>query len=299
MKAMDFKGIIPPLQTSFTREGEIYERGIRELVRFSLPYVHAYYPCGTYGCGPLMTLEDRKRTLEIILDEVGGRVPVIAHIGCADTKSAVELARHAKSAGAAAVGSISPYYSPNLPEDLLYGYFADIIDAVNEEDFPVFLYNNGHYSQNAVSPKLLRRLADYGLRGCKDSSFDLVNFYQYKEAVKDYPDFNVIIGTEAIFVAAFEAGAQGCVCGIGNIFPDIMCRMYDEFVSGNVAAALKTQRLILNIRDVIKQGPTVPILHAILELRGVEAGYPKRPFQKVGPEMKIKIEAQLKELELL
>jgi len=296
MKAIDFKGIIPPIQTSFTKDGEIYEKGIRELIRFTLPHVHAYYPVGTYGVGPLMTLDERKKVLQVMLDEINGRVPVITHVGCADTKSAIELARHAKASGAAAVGSIAPYYSPNLPDDLLFRYYADIIDAVGDDDFPIFLYNNSHYSQNTVSPALLKRLAEYGLRGCKDSSFDLVNFYQYKEAVKDYPDFNVIIGTEAIFVAAFEAGAQGCVCGIGNIYPEIMRKMYDEFVAGDTAGALNTQRKILNIRSIIKQGPTVPIMHAILELRGVDAGYPKRPYLPIAPELKAKIAAQLKEI---
>ena len=109
MKAKDFKGIIPPIQTSFTADGELNEQGIRNLIRFTLPHVHAYYPIGTYGVGPLMTMDDRKKALEIILDEVNGKVPVIAHVGCADTKSAIELAKHAKAAGASAVASISPY----------------------------------------------------------------------------------------------------------------------------------------------------------------------------------------------
>ena len=95
MKAKDFKGIIPPIQTSFTADGELNEQGIRNLIRFTLPHVHAYYPIGTYGVGPLMTLDDRKKALEIILDEVNGKVPVIADVACADTKSAIELAKHA------------------------------------------------------------------------------------------------------------------------------------------------------------------------------------------------------------
>ena len=299
MKAMDFKGIIPPIQTAFTKDGELYEKGIREIVKFTLPHVDAYYPIGTYGVGPLMTLDERKKALEIMLDEINGKVPVIAHVGAADTKSAIELSRHAKAAGAAAVGAISPYYSPGLPDDFLYRYFVDIIDAVADEEFPVFLYNNSHYSQNKISPALLKRLADYGLRGCKDSSFDLVNFYQYQEAVKAYPDFNVIIGTEAIFVAAFEAGAKACVCGIGNIFPEIMKKMYDEYMAGDVAAALESQREILDIRNIIKSGPTIPIMHTILELRGVDAGYPKKPYLPVTPAAKENITKMLKELNLI
>jgi len=75
--------------------------------------------------------------------------------------------------------------------------------------------------------------------------------------------------------------------------------MYDQFMEGNIQGALETQRTILNIRDIIKQGPTVPILHAILELRGVDAGMPKRPYLPVLPEVKHKIAAQLRELNLI
>lgn len=299
MKAKDIKGIIPPIQTSFTQDGEVNAQGIRNLIRFTLPYVHAYFPIGTYGVGPLMTLDDRKKALEIMLEEINGKVPVIAHVGCADTKSAIELAKHAKAAGAAAVASISPYYAPNLPEDMLFRYHADLIDAVQDDNFQYFLYNNPNYCQNKITPHLISRLAKYGMRGCKEASFDLVNFYQFKEAVEEYPDFSLIVGTEAIFVGAYDAGADGCVCGIGNIFPEVMRKMHDEYVSGDHAAALKTQEEILKIRKIIKQGPTISIMHAILELRGVDAGWPKRPYLPVSDELKAKIADDLKKLNLI
>jgi dihydrodipicolinate synthase/N-acetylneuraminate lyase len=222
MKAKELIGVIPPIMSSFTRDGEIYEKGLREIIRFTLPHVNGYYPIGTYGCGPLMSVEERKKTLEIILDEVNDKVPVVAHVGAAGTKPMVDLARHAKSAGASGVGAISPYYAPNLPEENLYSHFADLVDAVNEREFPVFVYNNMHYSQNRITPKVLKRLAEHGLRGCKDSSFDLVNFFQFQDAVADYPDFNVIVGTEAFFMGAFDAGATGMICGMGNIFPELL-----------------------------------------------------------------------------
>lgn len=78
MKAKDFVGIIPPVLSSFTSEGRVYEKGIREIIRFTLPHVNGYYPIGTYGCGPLMSIDERKRALEIILEEVNGKVPVVA-----------------------------------------------------------------------------------------------------------------------------------------------------------------------------------------------------------------------------
>jgi dihydrodipicolinate synthase/N-acetylneuraminate lyase len=299
MKAKDFVGIIPPLLSSFSKDGEIYEKGIRELIRFSLPYVHGYYPIGTYGCGPLMSVEERKKVLEIILDEVNGRVPVVAHVGHPGTQPTVELARHAKKAGAAGVGAIAPYYGPHLPEENLFQHFAALIDAVDEEEFPVFVYNNAHYSQNAVSPKLLGRLAHHGLRGCKDSSFDIVNFFQYQHAVAAYPEFNLIVGTEAFFMAAFDAGAKGMICGLGNAFPGLLKQMLDAYQSGDRDQAMELQRQVLKLRDIAKSGPTVPILHEMLKLQGVDAGFSRSPFIEIDSATKEKVNAGLKALGLI
>lgn len=299
MKAKEYIGIIPPILSSFTREGKIYEKGIREIIKASLPYIDGLYPIGTYGCGPLMNADERKKTLEIILDEVNGRVPVVAHVGCAGTHPTVELAEHAKAAGAAGVGAIAPFYAPGLTEDALFAHFAALLDAVNEEDFPVYVYNNHHYSQNPITPKLLKRLADYGLRGCKDSSFDLVNFYFFQDAVAKYPDFNVIIGTEAIFMGAFDAGAIGMVCGMGNIFPELLEKMYEQYLNGEREAAMASQRLVLKIRELTKAGPTVPIMHEILKMRGIDAGYPRKPHLEIDDKLRDKVKTELKALKLI
>ncbi len=299
MKAKEFIGIIPPMLSSFTSSGEIYERGIREIIRFTLPYVHGYYPIGTYGCGPLMSVNERMKTLEIILDEVNGKVPVVAHVGAPSTYTTIELAKHAKKAGASGVGAISPYYSPNLSEQAMFEHFKQLIDAVGEEEFPVFVYNNIHYSQNRVTPALLKKLADYGLRGCKDSSFDLVNFYQFQDAVASYKDFNLIIGTEAIFMGAFDAGATGMVCGMGNIYPEVISKMYHYYLEGNREKAIELQRHILRIRQVTKSGPTVPIMHAILKMRGIDAGYSRSPLIQIDDSIEKKVKSALKQMNLL
>jgi dihydrodipicolinate synthase/N-acetylneuraminate lyase len=299
MKAKEFIGIIPPALSSFDADGTIYEKGIRANIRFILPYANGLYPVGTYGCGPCMGLDERKKVLEIILDEVNGKIPVVAHVGTADTKTTCELAKHAKSAGAAGVGAISPYYSPHLSDEAMYRHFAALVDAVNETEFPVFVYNNSHLSQNAITPKVLRRLAEHGLRGCKDSSFDIVNYYFFHEAIKDYPDFNLIIGTEAIFMAAFDAEATGCVCGMANIFPEILKELRDAYLAGDRARAMELQYTILEVRSITKAGPTVPIMHAVLSMRGIDSGLPRSPYIEISDELKSSVRGSLEKMRLL
>jgi dihydrodipicolinate synthase/N-acetylneuraminate lyase len=295
MEASDFKGIIPPMMTAFTKEGEIYEEGTRRIVDFIVPHVQGLFPCGTYGSGPMMSISERKRTAEIIVDQTKGRVPVIVHVGTADTKNTVELARHAESIGASAVAAITPYYN-SYSEDDIFIHFQQLINAVK---IPVFLYNNPKASGNSVSPNLLVRLAKEGLGGVKDSSFDVVNYYHSQIALKEFPKLNLIIGTEAILVAAFDAGAKGAVTGLGNVYPDLIKKLYEAYLEGDREKLMQIQEDVLVVRQITKYGPTVPTCHAILKLREIDAGYPRLPFTPVSPETEKRVKDALQGMGLL
>ena len=105
-----FSGVIPPVITSFDKQGKFNESAQREVISFLKDKVNGFYPVGTYGSGPLMSVKERKKVAKTIVDEVNGDVPVIIHVGSINTEQAVDLARHAESIGADAVGAIPPYY---------------------------------------------------------------------------------------------------------------------------------------------------------------------------------------------
>jgi len=288
------KGIIPPLLTPFTPEGRVYEKGLRELLEFLIPHIDGLFPCGTYGSGPLMSLEQRKKVAEIVVDQVNGRIPVIIHVGAADTRSTIELAKHAENIGADAVGSIPPYYY-SYGQDELFNHYRELLDSVQ---IPVYLYNNPKVSGNRISPELLARIAELGLAGVKDSSFDLINFYLYRIAVKR-ANFKFIVGTEAIFLPAAEAGACATISGLANVFPEVMQQLYQAIEQKEIEKAIQLQLRVLEIRKVIKMGPTVPICHSILRIRGVDAGVPKLPFLSISEELEKKVREELSQLGLI
>ncbi len=296
MKPMDFRGIIPPMMTAFQKNGDIYEKGTREMVDFIVPHVQGLYPVGSYGSGPMMSIAERKRTAEIIIDQVKGRVPVIVHVGCSDTKNTVDLAKHAESIGAAAVGAVTPYYN-EYDQECFYRHFKALLDAVG---IPVFLYNNPKLSGNTPSMDTIRRLAKDGIAGIKDSTFDIVNYYHTAMALKpEFPNLNLIIGTEAMLVATFDAGAQAAVTGLGNVYPDLVGELYQDYLSGDRRKVMETQMKVLRVRQITKFGLTVPTCHAILELRGVDAGVPRLPFVPVSLEVVQKVKTALQQINLL
>jgi 4-hydroxy-tetrahydrodipicolinate synthase len=291
--AKEFKGIIPPVITCFAKDGRIDEAAQREVVRFQAKHVDGFYPCGTYGSGPLMTLQERKRVAEIVIEEKGP-CAVIIHVGAVNTEQSVELAKHAQSIGADAVGAIPPYYYKYTSDQLLDHYRA-IIRAV---EIPVFLYNNPGLSGNPISAEMLGTLAEEGLAGVKDSAFDLVNFYMYLIKVKK-PGFTFIIGTEAIAAAALDAGASGVISGLANAFPEFMASFYRTWKEGDPKRTGAHQLEVVRARAILKYGPTLTMTYAVLRMRGINPGYPRAPYQEIPAALYDRAHSELKEMGLL
>ncbi len=288
-----FTGVIPPVITCFDKAGNIDEQAQRTLVRFLSKHVQGFYPCGTYGSGPLMTTEERKRVAEIVNEEKGDAF-VIVHVGAPTTREAVELAKHAESIGADGVGAIPPYYFSYTQEQLI-GHYTQLIDAV---DIPVFLYNNPGLSGNAVEPRTVKVLADRGLAGVKDSAFDLVNFYNYLIAVKN-PGFNFIVGTEAIAASALDAGAGGVIAGLANCFPEFMGEFYETWKKGDAKATADMQLKVMEARNILKLGQTLTMTYAILRMRGMNPGHPRLPFTEISDELYATIKKEYTRMGLL
>ena len=110
---------------------------------------------------------------------------------------------------------------------------------------------------------------------------------------------NLIIGTEAILVAAFDAGAKGAVTGLGNVYPDLIRKLYEAYLEGDRERTMQIQQDVLVVRQITKYGPTVPTCHAILKLRGIDAGYPRLPFTLVPPETEKRVKDALQGMGLL
>jgi dihydrodipicolinate synthase/N-acetylneuraminate lyase len=280
----EFTGIIPPVITAFDKNGAFDEKAQREIISFLTPKVHGFYPTGTYGSGPLMTAEERKRVAEVIVDEVGGRVPVIVHVGAITTAQAVELAKHAEAIGADAVGAIPPYYY-RYPESDLLDHFRALIEAVK---IPVFAYNNPGLSNNPLTPAMLKTLADEGLAGLKDSSFDLITFCKFLEVI-DNPGFVHIVGTEAIAAAAVEAGAQGIISGLANVWPERVAELWAALEANDGRRAGQAQIRVLKARSILKYAPTLVVCYDVLKMRGVNAGFPRRPYSPLDEETKERV----------
>ena len=284
-------GIIPPMLTAFDKEGNFDEKAQREIVSFLVDKVQGLYPCGTYGSGPLMSVDERKGVAEVIIDEVAGRIPVIVHVGGTSTSSVVELSKHAEKAGATAVAAVPPtYYGFKEPE--VERHFKAMVQAVS---IPVLVYNNPKTTGVAISGEFLNRLAQIGIAGVKDSSFDIMVFYDYLRRVEK-EDFLQIIGTEALILPAVAMGAIGSVSGLANAFPEPVVELFNAVRNGDLEKARPLQTKVSAMRDIMHYYPTMPMKQAVLRERGINAGYPRLPFVLPDDELLKKATADFKKL---
>ncbi len=292
---MKFEGVIPPLLTPFTEKGEVFKEGLRDLISFQVEKgVKGLFICGTYGSGPLMTTKERKRVAEITVDQVGGKVAVIVHVGASSVDNVLELARHAEEVGADAVASVPPFYYAYDDDSVLF-FYKQLLSTVN---IPVFVYNNPARTGIAISSELLKRLAEEGVAGIKDTSLSLVKFYEDLITVEK-KDFTFIIGTEALMLPAIMAGAKGCISGLANVFPEIVVECYNLVKEKKYEEAAMKQLEIIKARRALHLAPVIPTCYEILRMRGINAGYPKMPLRKLTKEQVELVKNKLAQLGLL
>ena len=134
----DFDGIIPAAVSIFDKDEQLDEKGTREYIRYMLSCpIGGLYLTGSTGECFLMNGEERKRQVEIVMDEVGDRVPVVVHIGAMSTRESILFAQHAQSVGAVGISSVPPFYF-KYNEDQIFGYYRDIAAST---DLPLIVYN--------------------------------------------------------------------------------------------------------------------------------------------------------------
>jgi len=289
-----YEGVIVPVITP-TKNGLLYEEGLRNVVNFLIERgIHGFFIAGTYGLGPAMSVSERKRVAEIVVDEVRGSNTTIVMVGSSSLDDSIELAKHAQDIGADAISSVPPFYYA-YDEKSILSFFKALLNSVS---IPVFAYNNPARTGNPLSAKLLNKLASEGVIGLKDSSFDIIKFYEFITTV-ERKDFIFIIGTEALMFPAILAGARGCISGLANAFPEIVLEEYELIKQKKYEEASLKQLQIIRIREAIHKVPTIPAIFEILRMKGIDVGYPKPPYRSLEEHEVKALEESLRTLNIL
>ena len=232
---MQFKGAFTALVTPFSN-GQIDEEAYRQLIEWQVQSgINGVVPCGTTGESATMSHDEHKRVIRICVDQVKGRVPVLAGAGSNNTAEAVELTGFAKEAGADGALLITPYYNKPTQEGL-YQHFKRIADEVS---MPFILYNvPGRTSVNLLPPTVARLNKDFAdIVGIKEATGDLNQVSQVLEFCG--PDFQVLSGDDFTVLPLLSVGGCGVISVVSNILPDKMSGMCNAWFQGDLATARK------------------------------------------------------------
>jgi 4-hydroxy-tetrahydrodipicolinate synthase len=224
-----FKGSIVAIVTPF-KDGKVDEETYRELIEFQIENgTHAIVPCGTTGESATLNMEEHCRVIDIAVEAVNKRVPVIAGTGGNSTNEAIELTEHAKKSGVDGTLQVTPYYNKPTQEGL-YQHFKTIADAVA---LPQVLYNvPGRTSVNML-PETVARLAELPeVVAIKEASG---NPGQMAEIVKLAGDkITLLAGDDIVTLPVLALGGKGVVSVVANIAPREMADMVNAWEEGNV-----------------------------------------------------------------
>jgi 4-hydroxy-tetrahydrodipicolinate synthase len=265
-----FTGVGTALVTPFTSSGVVDEEAVRRLARRQIDGgIHFLVPCGTTGEAPTLSPEERRRVVEIVVEEAGGRVPVLAGAGGYDTREVVESARAMREAGADGLLSVTPYYNKPTPDGLVRHYEA----IAQATPLPVIVYNVPGRTGCNVDPATLARLAAIPhVAGVKEASGNMTQICEGVRAAP--PGFLVLSGDDALTLPAMAVGARGVVSVASNECPAEMAQMVEAAERNDFAAAreVHARLLPLMLANFAESNP-IPVKAAMAHMGLLEETY--------------------------
>ena len=294
MSISKYQGIIPAFYACYDDEGNISVERTKAMTRYYIAKgVQGVYVCGSSGECIYQSKEERKLTLEAVMEEAKGKLTVIAHVACNNTADSMELAAHAESLGVDAIASIPPIYF-KLPEHAIAQYWNDISSAAPNTDFVI--YNIPQLAGTSLTIPLLKEmLKNPRVIGVKNSSMPVQDIQMFKDVVG--PDKVVFNGPDEQLAGGLVMGADGGIGGTYGAYPELVLKVVELVKAGKNEEARQIQYDICNIIYAMCSchGNMYGVIKEILRRReGLDIGGVRKPLASLIPEDMAQVETCVK-----
>lgn len=291
---MEIRGAMVALVTPF-RDDRIDRPAVKKLIDYMIENgIDAIIPCGTTGESATLSHQEHDEMIEITLELVAGRVPVIAGTGSNSTKEAIRLTRHAAQAGAQAALLITPYYNRPTQEGL-YQHFRAVSEA---SDIPLIPYNVPARTGVNLLPPTVARLAELkNVIGIKEATGSLAQAMEIIALCP--PNFLLLSGEDLLNLPLYAIGARGTISVIANVAPQLVSGLYDAFVAGKLQEANFLNRNLFDLNRILFVETNPIPAKAALAMMGMISPEIRLPLTEPAPENKTKIRNVLKDLGLV
>lgn len=296
---MSLKGTIVAMVTPFTKEDEVDEAGMRENINYLIDRgVDGLLVAGTTGESATITHDEQRKMIDILVDEVNGKVKAIAGAGSNSSKEALGLVQYAENAGADAALVITPYYNKPQQHGLVEHY-----KLLNEKtNIPKIVYNVPSRTGTDIEVETIVEVAQLdGIVAIKEANPDMdkVSATIKRLQEENIKDFIVTSGNDNLTLPMIALGAQGVISVVANVDPARMSQMVNAALDGDFTKASKLHYELYDLMKVlfIESNP-VPSKDS-LNMMGRPAGHVRLPLAPMKDENTAKLTKVLKELELI
>ncbi len=289
-----FNGVFTALITPF-KDNRIDEQSFRSFIDFQIKEgIHGVVPVGTTGESPTLSHDEHKNAVEICIDQVAKRVPVIAGTGSNNTEEAIDLTIHAQEAGADAALVVTPYY--NKPtQDGLYAHYAAISKA---SKIPIIIYNiPGRSVVDMTNETMLKLFQLENIVGVKDATSNIPRVYDAKTKIGS--NFNLLTGDDATTFAFMLYGGHGAISVTSNIAPKLCSSFMNNCLQKNYEEASKINDLLMPLHSALfVESSPGPVKYAACKLNLCEDEV-RLPLINISEETKAIVDKALKHASLL
>jgi 4-hydroxy-tetrahydrodipicolinate synthase len=272
VKMRKFEGVYPAMVTPLNRNLEIDEKGLRYEVDYLIKnHVHGLVSLGSSGEFPYLTMDEKKRVIDIVVGQTNCRVPVIVGTSGMGTDEVIMLSRYAKGRGADGLMINLPIYYP-LTDDDVFNHYKAISKAV---ELPILLYDLPFFTHLEMSPELIARLSNIeSVVGIKETG-PVEKAEEILRMIKKKPFF-VFTGVSFILLDVLRIGGSGVICPIPCIVPGEIVSIYESFKAGHVKKASQLQEKIYGLVSMM----AVPVQPPAIKEAMRQLGHPIQPYVK-------------------
>jgi 4-hydroxy-tetrahydrodipicolinate synthase len=287
--SLELRGCGTALVTPFRKDGSLDLDALRRLVQFQLRAgIDFLVPCGTTGETPTLEHAEFLAVVRTVVQEVAGRVPVIAGVGGNNTRKVIDLAAEVRGLGVQGVLSVAPYYNKPTQEGL-YQHFQAMAEST---DLPIIVYNVPARTSSNIEPPTVARLSKIpNIIGIKEASGSIVQQMEVLAAVP--PGFRVLSGDDSFTFPLMALGGVGIISVISNEIPGEMIRLAHLLLEGKLEAARQLHFSLLPLMQVnfIETNP-IPVKAALAMMGMIEEVY-RLPMVPMKPQNRAKLEKVL------
>jgi 4-hydroxy-tetrahydrodipicolinate synthase len=272
------RGIFTPNMVPLDEQGRIDEPEFRRYVDWLIERgVHGLYPNGSTGEFTRFVPEERRRIVQIMADQVAGRVPILAGAAEANVRETLAACEYYHGLGVRAVAIVAPYYY-RLSPDNVYAYFKEI---GRQTPIDVTLYNIPMFASPIDVPTIRRLSEECGrIVGIKDSSGDLPTMMRMIEAVRpNRPDFSFLTGWDAVLTPMLWIGCDGGTLATSGVVPELTRKVYDLATARRWDEARSLQYRLRGLFDAVLYSADFPeACRVAVKLRGLRMGCGRQPL---------------------